>query len=241
MLQKTTGIVLRSLKYNDTSLIVDIYTEAHGRVSYLVPVPKTRRGGVRPVLFQALSIVEYESDYRPRLALQRLKEVRPLYVFGSLPYDPHKSAVALFLAEFLHRALREEGENSALFAYLYYSIEWLDTCRAGAANFHLVFLMRLSRFLGLYPNLEDYRQGDCFDLRAACFATARPPHADVVLPEEASRLVQLARMNYDTMHLFAMSRAERNRFLSFILEYYRLHLPDFPELRSLNVLQELFA
>ena len=72
--------------------------------------------------------------------------------------------MALFLAEFLYRAIREEAENRPLFAYLQHSVIWLDECREGFANFHLVFLMRLSRFLGLYPNLEDYHTGDYFDL-----------------------------------------------------------------------------
>ena len=111
------------------------------------------------------------------------------------------------------RALREEAENRPLFAYLQHSIVWLDECGSGFANFHLVFLMRLSRFLGLYPNLEDYHSGDCFDLQNACFTPLRPQlHSDFIGPEEASRLTMLMRMNYETMHLFDMNRTERARF-----------------------------
>ncbi len=241
MLQKTSGIVLHTLKYTDTSLIVDIYTSDRGRVSYLVPVPKTRRRGAKAVFFQPLSMIEYESDFRSRLSLQRLREVRSTYLFCSLPYDPYKSAIALFLAEFLYRVLREDGGNAPLFSYLCYSVEWLDTYQAVPANFHLVFLMRLSRFLGFYPNLDAYHPGDYFDLRAACYVSVRPDHADVVLPAEATVLTRLMRMNYETMHIFTMNRAQRNRCLELILRYYRLHQPDFPELRSLNVLQELFV
>ena len=62
----------------------------------------------------------------------------------------------MFLAEFLYRALKEEAPNEPLFAYLQHSIRWLDECEGRSfANFHLVFLMRLSRFLGLYPNVDD--------------------------------------------------------------------------------------
>lgn len=147
----------------------------------------------------------------------------------------------MFLSEFLCRALREETENRPLFAYLQHSVVWLDECRGGFANFHLVFLMRLSRFLGLYPNLEHYAEGDYFDLQAACFTSLRPQtHSHYIGPQEAARLRRLMRMNYETMHLFGMSRAERARCLSVINDYYRLHLPDFPELRSLEVLKELF-
>lgn len=241
MLEKTAGIVLRTIKYNDTSVIVDIFTAQHGCVSYLVTLPKSRRNAVKYVFFQPLSLLEFESDFRPRLSLQRLKEVRWLHVFHSLPYDPYKSAIALFLAEFLGHVLRQEVENEPLFAYLFHSVQWLDGCEQTVANFHLVFLMRLSRFLGLYPNLDDYQTGDYFDLRGACFVAGQPLHADFVRPDEASRLGKLMRMNYETMHLFAMSRAERNRCVEIILTYYRLHVPDFPELKSLDVLRELFA
>ena len=105
----------------------------------------------------------------------------------------------------------------------------------------LDFLMRQSRCVGLYPNLEHYAEGDYFDLQAAWFTSLRPQtHSQYIGPQEAARLRRLMRMNYETMHLFGMSRTERARCLSVINDYYRLHLPDFPELRSLEVLKELF-
>lgn len=241
MLQKTVGIVLHAIKYNDTSNIVDIYTQYAGRASFIVTVPRSRKAAVKSVLFQPLSMVEFEADFRPNARLYKIKEAKSFYPFSSIPYDPFKSAMALFLAEFLYRAVREETENRSLFAYLHHSIVWLDTCGSGYANFHLVFLMRLSRFLGLYPNLEDYHAGDYFDLQNACFTSTRPQiHSFYVLPEESARLLQLMRMNYETMHLFGMNRMERTRCLNIINDYYRLHLPDFPILKSLAVLQELF-
>ena len=214
MLQKTVGIVLHVLKYNDTSNIVEMYTELSGRASFLVTVPRSKKATVKSVLFQPLALIEFEADYRPNTSLFRIKEAKSFSPFTSIPYDPFKSAIALFLAEFLYRAIREEAENRPLFAYLQHSILWLDTCKISFANFHLVFLMRLSRFLGLYPNLDDYHAGDYFDM--------------------------LMRMNYETMHLFGMNRTERARCLAIINEYYRLHLPDFPILKSLDVLKELF-
>ncbi len=241
MLQKTTGIVLHTLKYNDTSNIVDIYTRQNGRASFLVPLPRSRKAAVKSVLFQPLSIIEFEADFRPNATLYRIKEAKPLHPFRSLPYDPYKSSIAMFLAEFLYRALREEAENAPLFAYLEHSICWLDECERSCPNFHLVFLMRLSRFLGLYPNTEDYSNGDFFDLMNACFTPLQPSHSAFLRPDEASRINLLLRMNYETMHLFAMNRTECNRCLTIINDYYRLHLPDFPVLKSLEVLQELFA
>lgn len=241
MLQKTQGIVLHSLKYNDTSLIVDIYTELIGRASFMVSVPRSRKAVVKSVLFQPLALVELEVDFRPNTRIYKIKEAKVFHPFASLPYDPYKSAIALFLSEFLYRAIREEVENRPLFSYLLHSITWLDECRTGFANFHLVFLMRLSRFLGLYPNLDHYHRGDYFDLRNACYVSLRPQnHSDYIGAEEALQLIQLMRMNYETMHLFPMNRSERTRCLTIMNEYYRLHLPDFPILKSLEILKELF-
>lgn len=241
MLQRTLGIVLHTLKYKDTSLIVHIYTEAVGRASFMVAVPRSRKSPVKPVLFQPLALVELEADFRPKADIHRVKEAKPFHTFSSLPYDPYKSAIALFLSEFLYRALREEGENRPLFAYLHHSIVWLDECREGFANFHLVFLMRLSRFLGLYPNLDGYSSGDYFDLRNACFTSQKPAvHSDYLAPDEAECLARLVRMNYENMHLFAFSRDKRMRCLEMINTYYRLHQPEFPILKSLEVLRDVF-
>ncbi len=241
MFQKTAGIVLHTLKYNDSANIVEVYTQSNGRMSFLVRIPRTRKGGVRNVLFQPLALVELEMDVRPTMKLHRIREAKSLYPFQSLPFHPFKSSISLFLAEFLYRALREEAPNEPLFAYLQHSILWLDTCEERSfANFHLVFLMRLSRFLGLYPNVEDYLPGDYFDMMNACFTSSVPAGGVYLKPDEASRIRTLMRMNYETMHLFGMSRKERNRCLTVINDYYRLHLPDFPVLKSLEILKELF-
>lgn len=241
MMQKLTGIVLHVLKYNDASNIVDIYTEQCGRASFLVKIPRSRKSNVRSVLFQPLAFVEVEADCRPNSNLHRVHEAKLLFPFRSLPYHPYKSSIAMFLAEFLYRALREEEANIPLFAYLHHSILWLDECENKSfANFHLVFLMRLSRFLGLYPNVDDYTSGCYFDMLNACFTPLLPTSGSFLKPEEAGRIRLLLRMNYETMHLFGMNRVERNRCLTVINDYYRLHLPDFPILKSIDVLNELF-
>lgn len=241
MYQKATGIVLHTLKYNDTSVIADIYTEQNGRMSFLAAVSRSRKSPVRTTLFQPLSCIEFETDIRPGNSLHRIREVKSAHPFRSIPYHPYKTAIVLLIAEFLYRALREEEQNLPLYMYLLHSLLWLDECESRFANFHLVFLIRLSRFIGLYPNTDSYRPGACFDLLNACFVPDRPAHGFFLAPEEAEALRQLTRANYETMHLFALNRTQRNRCLTAINEYYRLHLPDFPVLKSPDVLQTLFG
>ena len=240
MLQKTKGIVLHTLKYNDTSIIVDMYTELSGRASFLVAVPRSRKAAVKSVLFQPLSFIEFEADYRPNATLYRVKEAKSFYPFSSIPYDPYKSSMALFLSEFLYRAVREEAENRPLFAYLQHSIIWLDECGDGFANFHLVFLLRLLHYLGIYPNVESYVAGSCFDMLNGVFVDRIPMHRHYLNRQESVVFARLLKISFENMSLYSFSRQDRVSVINRILEYYRLHLPDFPEIKSLSVMQSLF-
>lgn len=241
MYTKTRAIVLRTVKYGDRKLVVDLLTEQAGRLSFMVTLSANGRGQMRRQLFQPLSIVDVETDLRPTLQMQRLKNIRLAYAWTSLPFRPEKAAIGLFLSEFLCRILPQGQQDAPLFAYVEQSLEWLDAAVQGYANFHLVFLMRLTRFLGIYPNLSAFRDGCWFDLRNATFCAQRPVHADVLRPEEARKIGLLLRMSFATMHLFRMSHDERNRCLEVLLQFYRLHVPAFGELKSLPVLRQLFS
>ena len=240
MLTKTQAIVLHSLKYGESRLIVDMFTRAFGRQSFIVSIPKTSKSKIKKQFFQPLTLLEIETDIRPKLQLQKLADVRMLMPFASIPFEPDKLAISLFVAEFLYYALRSEQRNELLYDYLEYSIMWLDGQQASYANFHLVFLLRLTRFLGFYPNLDDYEEGDYFDLRESEFMRNTPVHRDFLHPEEAQKVQLMMRMDFPTMHLFRMSHHDRNRLLEISIKYYRLHLPDFPEMKSIEVLQALY-
>ncbi len=240
MLTKTQAIVLHSLKYGESRLIVDMFTRTFGRQSFIVSIPKTSKGKIKKQFFQPLTLLEIETDIRPKLQLQKLNDVRLLTPFASIPFEPDKLAISLFVAEFLYYALRSEQRNELLYDYLEYSIMWLDGQQVNFANFHIVFLLRLTRFLGFYPNMDDYEDGDYFDLRESEFMRNPPVHRDFLHPEEAQKVQLMMRMDFPTMHLFRMSHNDRNRLLEISIKYYRLHLPDFPEMKSIEVLQALY-
>ena len=285
MQETLRGIVLRTVRYGDTSLIVDLFTESHGRMSFMASTLRAKCS-VRSVSFwQPLSMVEFSAELLPNGGkLPRPSDVRTYYNYIDLPFSPIKSTLALFLAEFLSAALREEKENTPLYRYIESSLQWLDLADSPAsiANFHLAFLMHLSRFIGIYPNLDvsgnlnpnlnlnlnpnsplsavnsPLSTVHCqlstlnsqlstlnsqlyFDLLAGTYCDRQPSHAHFLRNEEARVLPVLFRMNYPTMHLFRLSRRERQRILHVLNEYYRLHVPGFPELKSLEILQELFS
>ncbi len=240
MLVKTEAIVLHSLKYGETRLIVDLFTREAGRLSLIASMPKTQKGRLKKQYFQPMTLLEIEYEQRQRVQLQKLKDARLLVAWSSISFSPEKLALSLFVAEFLYHALRSEQRDEPLFSYISDAIQWLDTVEVGFANFHLTFLMRMSRFLGFYPNLDDYTDGCVFDMRAATFSLLAPTHRDFLQPDDARRIHTLMRMDFPTMHLFQFSRTDRNRIVDVLLRYYRLHIPQFPELKSLSVLQELW-
>ena len=241
MLRKTEAIVLRSMKYGENKLIIDLLTETDGVVSVAVNMPKTSRGKLKRQLFQPLTLLNVELDLRPKLSLQHLRDARLSEPFRTIPFDSAKLGIALFLAEFLCHCSQGVQPDDAFFAYVRTSILWLDNTDSGFANFHLVFMMRLSRFIGFLPNVDDYRKGYVFDLRSATFSPSAPLYTEFLSPAESEQVVGLMRMNYENMHLFRLSREERNRILDLIITYYRLHVASFPELRSLEVVRALWA
>ena len=193
MLVRSKAVVLRTVKYNDASVVVETYTEAEGRVAFLVRVPKTRRAAVKSVLFSPLALLELEWNARPAAGLQHVRNAKPYVVFASIPYDPPKTCIALFIAEFLCAALKAPQPDEGVFGFVETSVRWLDAVGDGCANFHLVFLLHLSHYLGVRPNFEGYAEGCYFDLQSGRYCTLHPQHGHVLEPAEAALLPKLMR------------------------------------------------
>lgn len=239
---KSEGIVLRTVKYGDNSFIVDVYTLYNGCLSFLVRMPKGKKRSGKRMLFQPLTQIVFDADIRPHVNMYYFKEVRLGVAYRDIPVNIYKVTMVMFLAEFLSHILVREGENEPLYEFLKYALEWLDDCEKGYANFHLVFLIRLSLFIGFYPNAEGYHRKDTFDLLNGCYSSIALPAPGRIIPADQARFVApLLRMNFDTMHHFRFSHEQRTRILEVLLDYYRLHIPGFPPLKSLDVLKEVFA
>ncbi len=235
------GIVLRTVRFSDTSLIADVFTSSYGYMSFVVKRSSSRRTSASSAFWQPLSMIGFQADIRSVARLPRPSDVHFYYRYANIPYSPVKTAVMLFLAEFLSAVLREEKQNTPLFQYVEHSLQWFDEARypAAIANFHLVFLMHLSRFIGIYPNFES--PSDYFDLLSGTYQPLPPLHHNYIKGEEARLLPLLFRMNYSTAHLFKFSAHQRRRIVEVLNAFYRIHVPSFPELKSLQVLHEVFA
>ena len=239
MLLKTEGIVLGISSYSDAYSIARVFTREFGRVSYLVPKPRSRKAKIRPSLFFPLSLLRLEVEHLPSREIQRLKETERLVPLYDLCTDMRKVSIAFFLAEFLSHVLRESDRNEHTFDFVRNSVETLEVADKGLANFHLAFMVGLTRFLGIYPNMERDHESRYFDMLHGEYVKRVPLHAHYLKQGEGAYLHLLQRVNYQNMHLFRLSRADRNLIVDRLLTYYRLHLYDFPSLKSLDVLREL--
>jgi len=241
MLIRTRAIVLHSLRYGDNQIIVDLFTEEKGRMSVIGRLSARKTAHAKKQLFQPLTLIEIEVEDNKAGRLQRPHDIRLAYPFSRIPFDGTKIAIALFLAEFLYYSTRNEGPSPAMFQFIEQSVEWLDGSDKADANFHLVFLLHLSRFLGFFPNLEgDDGQKPYFDLQEGVFTPGVPAHPYYLSPEESQYIKTMMRLNYQSMHLMKLSRTQRRRCIDIIIGYYRLHIPDMPEMKSLDVLKSLF-
>jgi DNA repair protein RecO (recombination protein O) len=180
-----------------------------------------------------------EVDHQASRNIQRIKECRIEFIRNSILSDMVKSSITIFLSEFLSRILKEDT-NPSLFNYLKHSLEMLEFSNQSVANYHLVFMLKLTQFMGFYPNLDSYKKGTYFDLVNGEFVLQRPGHSHYIKQDESEVLSLLARISYSNMHLFRFSRTDRITIINKMLDYYKIHLNEFPALKSLDVLHELF-
>jgi len=236
---KTTGIVLHSIKFSDSATIVTMYTRQFGRVSYMVHGVNKKKSVFRTAYLQPLSILEMDVFHTPGKDIQRIKDIQIGYPFTGIPFDPVKNAVALFISEMLFRTLRQTEPDESVFLFLENSIQQLDCCEDGIANFHLLFLIKLTRYLGFEPN-SDEEKTTYFDLMNGVFKKEKPLHLHFLMPDDSADFAALLHADYSSMQLMNFSRSKRLKLLESMVEYYRLHIPDFHGLHSLEVLQSLF-
>lgn len=240
MLHKTDGLVINTINYSDKYILVQIFTKEFGRVTYMVSKTRSKSSKVQRSLFYPLALLHLQVEHKPSREIQHIKEVQILHHQYDTMSNIGKTSVVFFLSEFLSRILKETDKNQHLYEFLDQSVRLLEMTNQSIANFHLVFMLKLSHFLGFYPNLEDYQPNSYFDMRNGEFVQQQPLHNNYVTREESFHLARLARISFENMHKFIFKRQDRINIINRILEYYRLHLNEFPKLKSLDVLHELF-
>lgn len=240
MLHKTRGIVLHHIKYSETSVIVTVYTESFGRQAYLINGVRSKKAKIKANILQPLFLLNMEVYHKPKRELQRVKEVQNDFVFSSLPYDIRKSTLALFIAEILYRTIQEQEANQELFDYVYHSIQILELKEEGITNFHLYFLIHLTKYLGFFPDNNWTEQNCYFDLKIGSFVKIKPLHTLGMDSDQSKILSQLLEFSENQHEKMKIPYALRMDLLDRIIDYYELHNPGISQIKSLSVLKEVF-
>lgn len=235
MLVKTKAIVISSLKYQEKSLIVKCFTQSDGLKSYFVPNAfSAKKSNQKIAYFQPFSILEIEANHKNKGTLEHFKEIKLAYSYQTIATDVVKSSIILFLSEMLHHSIKEEEENENLFTFLETALLWLDN-HEEITNFHLIFLLQMTKFFGFFPNKAN---GNYFEMIDGVFSEYQG--TSCLNFQETELLKKLLDLKFDTQKKLFLA-SERQLLLKIIIDYYSIHLDGFKKPKSLDVLKEVFS
>lgn len=241
MLHKTKGIVLHYVKYGDSSIIAYIYTDIFGRQAFIVNGVRSKKSGIRLNYFQPLSILELDVYYRPNRDIQRIKDLKIFVMLHTIHNNIVKSTVALFIAEILYKTLREVEPNKPLFDFIYNSIQILDLKNEGIENYHLVFLLMLSRYLGISPVIEDNKIIEFNNIKQQSLFKNDRGISLILTEEEKRALTHIYKYSFNNLEKIKLGNNVRSSLLSKFVEYFKIHLEGIGTIKSLAVLKEVFS
>lgn len=236
MLEKTQGIVLKHVKYSETSIICKIFTETLGLRSYIINGVRSSKSRNQIVYFQSLSLLDLVVYEREGKNVQRIKESKPAFIFSELPFDIVKSSLAVFITEILDKSLKEEQGNTELFTFLDSTIRFLDQTDARLVNFPIWFLLELSKSFGFQPDSLNYTEGKAFNLKEGNFEPISEATYQIS-PHISAYLYAFLGKNLEDSLNVHISRPDRRLLLDTLLRFYAYHMENFGEVQSLEVLR----
>ncbi len=239
MLIKTRGIVLRQVKYSETSLILDIFTEEKGKASFIVSGVRKAKSSISAGLLQVTSLLEIVAYYKESKSLHRIKEVKSAKLYSSIPFDPLKRSIAVFMAELAQKSIRETESSPSLFHYLFNAFAELDEFQGSLKYQPILYAVNLSFEMGFGPQGRMEKISDIFDLREGLF---RPfsTHPDYLEGVHCRILSQLLDHAKDDANQVKSTRDERQDVLNAVVRYFRLHVEGMPKINAHTILRELF-
>ena len=242
MTHKTRGIVLRSIKYGETSLVVTAYTELFGMQTYMVNgIRSAKKTGGKANLFQPAAILDLVVYHHENKSMQRIKEFSWGFLYHDLLQNVIKNSMACYVVELMSKSLKQPETNADLFAFSEHALQWLDAApKAVAANFSLFFTLQLAGFLGFRITDNFDEVNGILDLAEGSFTDAQPMHPHFLSAEESAITAQLLKvMHPEELNEIPLNRTARRNLLLRYLDYYALHIHDFGQMKTLIILQEV--
>lgn len=240
MIHKTQALVLHHIKYSDTSIILHAYTEAYGRVGFMIQGVRKKNTRMKIGLFQPLFILDLEMYYKEKRQLQKIKEARIAQPYQSIPHDYRKTSMALFLAELLYKTLQEEEPNAGLYQFIVNHLRVFDLKKQGLANFHLYFMGQLTKYLGFFPQNNFGGTHIYFDSNKGQFTPFKPRHNHFLEKPESEIFHTLLQHSGNQHEDLKIPKASRLKLLHTLLDFYYLQNPGIKHINSFEILKETF-
>lgn len=241
MFERHQILCLRTVPYSDSAAVMSGYSRQTGRVSLHVPLGASRGARRIRALTMPMSMVECMVDVRPGRNIYQMRDVMPWGAPSpAAEGNPAKMAIGVFLADLLGALLRESMPDALTFDFIRDALEALATMKRGEGNFHLAFIYKLSRFLGIEPDMGTWRPGRMFDFRDGMFRDMAPLHGQYLTEHDSRIVAALARMTWGNLCRFRLNHLERNAILDAELKYLSMHVAPVGELPSLAVVRSLF-
>ncbi|WP_167617042.1 DNA repair protein RecO [Maribellus sediminis] len=240
MLAATEGIVLHHIKYGESSVIATIFTKEFGRQSYIVNASRSRKAKNKAGLLQPLYLLDLEVYQKQSREIQRIKEFKSLNAYQNIPFDIAKSTQAIFLAEMLYKTIHEQESYPELYEFIKSALLYFDLMEGGWQNFHLYFLFRLTEYFGFLPDTQKVGFESWFDMKKGAIVPFEPSHPLYANKDVTKYLVELSVLKISDLEAFKVSRSMRDSLLQTLVDYYQLHFENLGEVKSLNVLREVF-
>lgn len=243
MLHTTKGIVIHQFKFKEKSVIAKIYTEKFGIQSYIINGVRSKKSVNKFAYLQPLSLVEINAYHKENRGLQQLKSIKLDVPFNEIPFDVIKGSMAFFVAEIIHKSIKEEESNASLFAFLHQSILVLDDANKNYTNFHLYFLILFTKHLGFSPELPpNYNATEqfYFDLQEGTFTSIKPIHPVYLDKEIGGIIIHILKNNYQGLEKLTLNSQQRGILLNGMIDYFNIHSENFDYLKTKEVFEELF-
>lgn len=237
MLVKTEGIILQNIKYGDKKLILKIYTRNHGLLTFNAVASKSPTSKVKTASTLPLQQVELSFSFKANREVQQLTELNLIYVCTEISKDFNKLTIAQFLNEILIKCIKEQYPNEELFDFISASYKWFNESETDFNNFHICFLFELSKHLGFEPHNNSDKENIYFDTREGKFTQQSLGFPLGFDKKQSHHFLKI----FDADLLGKpLTRSERNELLECLLAYYKMHVAGFNDLKSYQVLKEIF-
>jgi DNA repair protein RecO (recombination protein O) len=236
MLKTVEGIITRTVKYGDSSMILDLLTPDRGIQSFIIGGIRTKGKRNRSSLVQVLNLVTIEAYVKDSGQLSRIKEISYSYIYKAIPFDIVKSSIATFIIEVSRKALKSSDDSHHAYHYVMKGLIHLDNAQTDIAHFHIRFLIGMTRLLGFAINDNYSPSHPYFNLKDGAFQFTREDHR-LSLDEDHSRYLHMYLNHTDYNQI---PRADRREILNRLVDFYKFHIEDFGNLKSLDILQSLY-